>query len=129
MDCCKIKQWASFIGSIVWCCKAIQYGWLYTKEFERVKFLALLKSNNNYEAYMKLPENLQTEFSWCSKSLIQSVNLIRENKFKREIFSDASTSGRGGFCAGEEAHGFWTMEECKLHINYLELITTAVKIC
>lgn len=38
------------------------------------------------------------------------------------IFTDASLSGWGAACEGEERLGFWNQEEAKLHINHLELI-------
>lgn len=44
-----IRQWSSFVGSINACCPAVKYGRLYTKEFEHVRYLELLKNNNNYD--------------------------------------------------------------------------------
>lgn len=38
-----------------------------------------------------------------------------------EIFCDASSTGWGAYSNGVTAHGFWTIEEQKHHINYLEL--------
>lgn len=46
---CQIKDFASMIGSLISICPAVQYGLLYTKEFEREKFLALTRANGNYE--------------------------------------------------------------------------------
>lgn len=51
-DSCKIKQFASLIGSLVAACPAIEYGWIYTKPLEREKFLALKASNNSFNAKM-----------------------------------------------------------------------------
>ena len=46
---------------------------------------------------------------------------MKSNNFVLEIFSDASTSGRGASCYDETAHGYWDEKERTLHINYLEL--------
>lgn len=46
---------------------------------------------------------------------------IREYRFIRTIFSDASLSGLGAFCGGESASGLWSETERSLHINHLKL--------
>lgn len=38
---CKIRDFASMLGSLVSLCPAVEYGPLYTKPFEREKYLAL----------------------------------------------------------------------------------------
>lgn len=43
-----IRQWSSFVGSINAACPAVKYGRLYTKSLERVRYLELLKNNDNY---------------------------------------------------------------------------------
>lgn len=40
---CRIRDFASMIGSLISICPAVQYGLLYTKEFERSKFFGLIK--------------------------------------------------------------------------------------
>lgn len=37
----KIREFAKFLGVLTSACPAIPYGWIYTKGFERAKFLAL----------------------------------------------------------------------------------------
>lgn len=43
---CKIREFALVIGALVSCCPAIQYGWAHVKRFEREKYLALQKTND-----------------------------------------------------------------------------------
>nr|XP_046491856.1 uncharacterized protein LOC124223672 [Neodiprion pinetum] len=121
---CKIRDFAHFIGIITSCCPAIKYGWLYSKNFERAKYLSLLVNEGNYEAQMLLPEWLQEDFAWWKVNITLAVNPVRKFKFQKEIFSDASTTGWGAFCNGNTAHGFWKSSEINLHINCLELIAT-----
>lgn len=55
---------AQFVGLIVAACPAVKYGWLYSKFFERAKYLALSKNNQNYNANMCLDEDCKTDLFW-----------------------------------------------------------------
>ena len=100
----------------------MKYGRLYTKEFERLRFLSLAKNNNNFDALIELPDNLQLVFNWWRLNITAARNPIRELKYSCVIFSDASTSGWGAYCNGQKTHGFWSEDELMLHINQLELL-------
>ncbi|XP_043468351.1 uncharacterized protein LOC122502395 [Leptopilina heterotoma] len=116
---CSIQELAQFIGTLVSACPTIRYGWLYTKRLEREKFLGLRRFNNNYKAKITLSSLVQPDLEWWEKKIQTSSNAIREHKYKREVFTDASLTGWG---AGEKANGLWNQEERSLHINELELI-------
>ena len=90
------------IGTLVSACPAIKYGFLYTKNLERQKFLALEKSNDNYDAKT-------------------SLGPIRDDFYNLVIFSDASLIDWDVSSNGIRSHGWWDSEEKKEHINYLEL--------
>ncbi|XP_070530006.1 uncharacterized protein [Cardiocondyla obscurior] len=45
-----IRNFTSMIGSLISVCPAVQYGLLYTKTFERQKFLALGDANQNFSS-------------------------------------------------------------------------------
>lgn len=119
---CKIRDFASFIGLLNSACLAIEYAWLYTKSFERCKFLSLKNNNEDYDGYMNIPNNLNSEFDWWSKAMENPVNKIKYDEYCLEIFSDASTTGWGAACDGETAGGVWTEDERTWHINYLEIL-------
>lgn len=118
---CTIRVFAQFIGLLVSACPAIPYGWLYTKLFEREKFLALIKNHNNYDAVMSIPKSLKDEFRWWQCNVASVKNPIRDTVFSLEIFSDASRSGWGIFCDGRKSHGFWSVDDLVHDINFLEL--------
>ncbi|VEN50435.1 unnamed protein product [Callosobruchus maculatus] len=118
---CTIRQFASFVGKLVSVCPAVQYGWAYTKEFERVKYLALQKSEGNYNRKIYIPNHLKPDFEWWKSNIILPFSPIYSNDFIMEIFSDASTTGWGVVCNGKKANGFWTESQKTRHINYLEL--------
>lgn len=118
-----IRDFAGMIGSLVSVCPAIRYGLLYTKLFERVKYLALLKSNGLYSAKLSIPLFLQEDFKWWRSVLSnpRQANTICTGRFILEIFSDASLTGWGASCGSLRSHGWWSEDDKSLHINALEL--------
>lgn len=118
---CTIREFSQFIGVLTAACPAMRYSWLYTKQFEREKYLALLKCNNNYDAFMELSSNILPDLTWWERNILVSRNYITPQTYKLEIFTDASRSGWGAVCNNERANGQWKESELKYHINYLEL--------
>ena len=118
----KIREFPKLIGTLISCCPAVSYSWLYTKESERLKYLALNQQNENYEGKLIISNEVSTELNWRKNNIIKSYNPIRKQKLDFEIFTDASLSGWGVYCNKESTHGFWTSEEKKYFINYLELL-------
>lgn len=118
---CKIRKFAQLIGLLVSACPAIEYGWLYTKQLERLKFLNL-QENGDYDRYMTLPRSLLPDIDWWLNVIDHSVLKIRNDKYSLEIFSDASTTGWGAACNEQTASGQWSNSELLLHINNLELL-------
>lgn len=119
---CTIREFARFIGSLVACCPAVKYGWLYSKRFERLKYLALLRTNNDYKKFMTIPCSLRSDFEWWKAHITDCSTSFVRPQFVRAIFTDASLSGWGAFCNGAKTHGLWAASEQELHINHLELL-------
>lgn len=59
---CSIREFASMIESFISVCPAVPYGFLYTKRFEREKFLALDRDPENYEKLMPILSYLREDF-------------------------------------------------------------------
>lgn len=116
----KIRDFAKFIGTIIACCPAIKYSWIYTKNFEKEKYLALLNSNGKYNATMLLSPN-RVDYNWWKIQILLGSNSIENPEFDIDIFTDASTTGWGAVHKSMRAHSFWIEHEKKHHINYLEL--------
>lgn len=120
---CTIRDFASMIGSLNSICPAVRYGLLYTKKFEREKYLALLAAGGAYGAKMVLDAALKEDFNWWLGVLSDNsqANVIRTECYACEIFSDASLTGWGASCGDKRARGWWSDEERILHINALEI--------
>lgn len=119
---CSIREFAQFIGSLIAACPAIKYGWLYTKTFEREKFLALRVHNNNYEAKINLSNNISEDILWWKNIIISAYCPMRNESHSLEIYTDASNSGWGAVCGTKKVHGLWKAAEKEYHINFLELL-------
>lgn len=111
------------IGSLVSICPAVRYGALYTKKFEREKFLALTQAEGSYSRKTSISPNLREDFLWWLKILSNpsQANRICTGQYALEIFSDASLTGWGASCGNQQSHGWWTENDRVLHINALEL--------
>lgn len=115
-----VRKFAEFIGLLTSACPAVSYGWMYTKLFEREKYLAL-NGTYNYNKQMTIQSYLQNDFLWWIEKIDLSFCPIRKNNYCMEIFSDASNTGWGIACGDQSANGNWTEVELNLHINTLEL--------
>ena len=122
LSSCVIRDFASLLGTLNFCCQAIPYGRVYLKRLERLRFLALLHANQDFDARMRLPLSLHHEFLWWSNALPQAVTPIRRTNFQLEIFSDASNSGWGACANSVSVGGPWEPEQFSLHINCKELL-------
>lgn len=117
---CRIREFAKLVGLLISVCPAVEYSWLYTKIFERIKYLNL-KTDDNYDNYMNLPTLIQPDLKWWLNAIQTPACRIREDTHDLEIFSDASNTGWGAACKEERASGLWNAHEKVQHINYLEL--------
>lgn len=120
---CSIRDFARLIGTLGSCCASLKFGWVHMKDFEREKFMALERNKGDFEARMVLNDELKEDFVWWKSHIATAKCSIRSFKPVLEIFSDASLSGWGVHCQGQRAHGHWSNEEKKRHINYLELLS------
>lgn len=117
----RIRAFASIVGKLVSISPAIKYGWFHTKPFEIVKIRNLRSNNMNYNKKMIIPRELKQDFDWWLMNITSAGKSILPQQFSLEIFSDASMTGWGTYCNGQQANGFWNKDDRKRHINYLEL--------
>ncbi|CAG4946416.1 unnamed protein product [Colias eurytheme] len=120
INTCTVRKLAEFIGLLTSACPAVSYGWMYTKLFEREKFLALNYSLN-YNKRMNLGAHLKKDFKWWIDKIDSSSSPINRQDYVLEIYSDASGTGWGVACNDRTASGNWNSFELRKHINFLEL--------
>lgn len=113
---CKLRDFAKTIGLLVSACPAIQYSWMRTKLFEQCKFNALSK-NDSYNQTILLPNFIREDLMWWLNNVAFGYSNIKANKYIKEIFSDASSTGWGAYCDGDKSSGYWKENEIKLHIK------------
>ena len=118
----QIRRLAHTLGVLGSSCPAIKYGWLYTKRLERDKYLALRRTNGNYNAYMHLSKHSFEDLDWWLLHTTRCNNEIRQDHFELEIFTDSSLTGWGAYCQGEVTNGWWPLNVQTKHINFLELL-------
>lgn len=122
---CKIRKFARLVGLLISACPAVEYGILYTKNFERCKYLNL-QGHDDYERIMQIPSSLLPDIRWWLNVIDHPYHRIKDDQYTREIYSDASTTGWGAVCGTESAAGQWSQHEAQQHINYLELIAAFI---
>lgn len=119
---CKIREFAKLLGTLVAACPAIPYGMVHTKYMERVRYLALLKSNDNYDAQMTIPIQIHSDLHWWNDNITHKNKPFKLRKIDLYIYTDSSLSGWGAHCNGESVGGLWSQSEQNYHINQLELM-------
>lgn len=121
-DSCLIREMAGLIVILVAACPDVPYGMLYTKMLEREKMKALILNDQNFDRGMIIHSHVKKDLEWWLNKIPVIKNPIRSLNYTLEIFSNSSLTGWGAHCNGENAHGFWSQKEKKLHINQLEII-------
>ncbi|GFO27385.1 transposon ty3-i Gag-Pol polyprotein [Plakobranchus ocellatus] len=116
----KVRTLAQIIGTLVVCLPAVEYGRLYFRHLEILKIKALKKSYNSNKKVTLTKEALDDLEWWTSEGLNNVRMLVRERPIAM-IKTDASGYAWGAVLNGVTTHGMWSDEECKEHINVLEL--------
>lgn len=77
---CKIRKFSRFVGILVSACPAVEYGWLYTKQLERVKFLSL-REGNDYEKHMNIPSSILPDLGWWLEVIDNAFGSIKVDEY------------------------------------------------
>lgn len=117
----KIRDFAKVVGLLVACYPAVEYSLLHCRLVERAKIQTLNRSKGCFDDIISVPKFTIRDWDWWLQSLPNATRKIRNNRYEKTIYSDASVSGWGAFCNGEDANGLWDQQERSLYINHLEL--------
>ncbi|XP_057337594.1 uncharacterized protein LOC130675769 [Microplitis mediator] len=119
---CKIREFATLLGTLNAACPAVAYGLSHCKKLERQKFLDLIVNDGDYDGKMVIKSYLERDLIWWKINSQIGKNPIRTAEYSIEISSDASLTGWGAFCNGKSAHGWWNADQRRYNINFLELL-------
>ena len=122
-DNCSIRELAAIIGTLQATSPACDLASLFTKSMENCKIEELSKNEYNYDAEMRIPENVREDLRWWMHNLDKIERPIHRCNPDYVIYTDASLEGWG--CHDTQTEntfgGKWGDAEKKHHINYLEL--------
>ena len=117
-----VRRLAKLVGKLTATVLAVVPGPLFCRELQMLRTKGLLKSQQNYEAWVTLTPECKAELMWWAESLehhngqsfiVTSPDLV--------ITTDASKTGWGAVMEEVKTQGAWSEEESQQHINVLEL--------
>ena len=118
-----IRQFAQVIGTLIAAEPGVEYGLLFIKSLELSKNKTLSENQGNFDAKMRLSCENISDLNWW----IQNVRNVEKPIFRPDsnivIKTDSSTTGWGGVMEDTvlQTKGFWSYEDQREHINFLEL--------
>lgn len=118
-----IKQFAQLIGKLVAADPGVKYAPLYYKPLEKAKIANLRAKKGNFNAFMKITNEIRSDIQWWVSHLPTSYRLVSHGNPDIELFTDASLDGYGACIKTLDlkTNGVWSLEEQQCHINVLEL--------
>lgn len=116
-----IRLVAQVIGKIVASFPAVKFGQLHYRDLENDKKAALQKSKGDFDQPMSLSPGSKSELDWWLQNVCDAYNDICPSAHDVTLMTDASLTGWGCDCEGEQAGGQWLPTEKEFHINYLEI--------
>ena len=117
-----VRRLAKLVDKLTATVLAVVPGPLFCRELQMLRTKGLLKSQQNYEAWVTLTPECKAELMWWAESLehhngqsfiVTSRDLV--------ITTDASKTGWGAVVEEVKTQGAWSEEESQQHINFLEL--------
>ena len=88
--------------------------------------------NYNYQSYetaISLSRDCREELRWWDNHMVKwNGKAILKNGIDLTIDSDSSLFGWGATCQGQQTGSPWSKEECRMHINCLELLAATMAV-
>lgn len=119
-----IKEMAMLQGNLISASPAVAYSKTYTRNTAVRINEALVNANKNYDEKMMVTLDVKSDLIWWLRVIDTSEQRIRQDRYDIEITVDSSSFGWGAYCitTNTRAHGSWSIDEAKFHINCLELL-------
>ena len=84
------------IRVIVFPFRAVPYGQIYYREFEKCKIQPLARSGGNFDRNIYISEEAVSELKWWIRSIFDAFPPIKLPQFDLTIFSDTKLESWGG---------------------------------
>jgi len=119
-----IRELAQVLGFMTASMPANPHARLFSKQLEKWKIQSLKENHGNFEAHIKLPDNLISDLDWWISQIHGMSKPIQMSKPKIVLYTDASKAGWGCHVSEtkESTSGRWSLQEQNFHINTLELL-------
>lgn len=104
---------SSFIG--------VKMGKLHYRALERIKIKALKINKGKFDKPMTINMAARNDILWWKNNIVDSFSPIIKENPTVTLYTDASSFGWGAKCGIEKCGGQFSPQECKFHINTLEL--------
>lgn len=124
-----IQRLSQLIGSFVALEQGNTYAPIFYKRIEIFRNKQLRKNYGNYEAIVKVTDEVKEDILWWMENMDKFPKKIRMPEVTLIFKCDASQSGWGIYDVqnNKTSNGSWSAGEREFHINCLELL--AIKIC
>ncbi|PFX17356.1 hypothetical protein AWC38_SpisGene18321 [Stylophora pistillata] len=116
-----IRSVAEVIGFLVSGFPAVEFAEMHYRHLELDKNCALRANKGNFDSTMTLSAQSKTELTWWIVNVLTASKPIRHGNPDLSLTTDASKLGWGAVCGETSTGGFWSLEEQRYHINFLEL--------
>ena len=123
-----VKNAESLRGTLTSLEKAVPWGRLNFRAFQRVVSLALRKGRRPSAQFQLSLRAKQDLHWWCDRSNTLKGQTFLPPAMTLQVQTDASKTGWGANVGHEVISGIWTADESHLHINVLEL-KAVIKTC
>lgn len=71
---CSILALAQLIGKLVSFCPTVEYGWTHLKMLERIKYSALRRSEQSFNASVIISNEIRMEMHWWHRTLTNNTD-------------------------------------------------------
>ena len=100
---------------------AVEFAEMYYRRLELDTISALRANKGNFDSIMALSTQSKTELIWWVNHVLTAPKPISHGNPYLTLTTDASNVGWGAVCGDTTTGGFWSLEEQRYHINFLEL--------
>ena len=112
---------AQVIGFLVSSFPDVEFAEMHYRHLELDKISTLCANKGDFDSIMTLSVQSKTELAWWVNNVLTASRPISHGNPDLTLTTDASNVGWGAVCGDTSTGGFWSLEEQRYHINFLEL--------